>query len=102
MGLVAFLSAVFLFFLAILNQRLTEGGLSKAQKVSMDERRLIGNAASSSDSTVVMGMPPVLQRALKAIRNDYLVNLIVASNRGVNLSAVTKFFRVLIQSAMRC
>jgi ATP-binding cassette, subfamily C, bacterial exporter for protease/lipase len=100
MGLVAFLSAAFLFFLAILNQRLTEGGLSRAQKVSMEERRLIANAASSSDSTVVMGMRPVLQRALKAIRNDYLVNLIVASNRGVNLSAVTKFFRVLIQSAI--
>jgi len=100
MGLFAFLSALFLFLLAILNQRLTEGGLSKAQKISIDERRLITNAASSSDSTVVMGMRPVLQRALKAIRHDYLDNLVVASNRGVNLSAVTKFFRVLIQSAI--
>jgi len=100
LGLLALFSAVFLFILAILNQRLTQAGLSKAQSAGIQERTLINNAINSSESTVVMGMRPVIKRALKSIRNDYLANLIIASNRGVHLSAITKFFRVLIQSAI--
>ncbi len=100
MGLLAFLSSLFLLLLAILNQRLTENGLSKAQRVSIDEHRFITNAINSSDSTFVMGMRPSLRKTLENIRHDYLINLILASKRGVNLSAVTKFFRVLIQSAI--
>ena len=100
MGLFAFISTIILFLLAIINQRLTEEKLSTAQRVSLEERKLVNNAAASSDSTMVMGMRPSLQQALKKIRNEYLKNLIVASVRGVNLSSLTKFFRALIQSAI--
>ena len=89
-----------LFVLAIINQYLTEEYLSKAQKNNIDERRLIINVVNSSDSILVMGMRPALKNVLAVIRQDYLTNLIIASSRGVNLSAVTKFFRVLIQSAV--
>jgi PrtD family type I secretion system ABC transporter len=100
MGLFALISGLLLFALAIINQRLTGGRLLKAQQLMQTERRLIRNASASSDSIVVMGMRPALNLALKSIREQFLESQIVASVLGVNLSALTKFFRTFIQSAI--
>ena len=100
MGLFALISGVLLFVVAIFNQRLTGERLAKAQELTQTERRLIRNASASSDSIAVMGMRPSILASLKAIRQSFLDSQIIASLLGVNLSALTKFLRTLIQSAI--
>jgi ATP-binding cassette subfamily C exporter for protease/lipase len=100
MGLLALLSAIFLFLLAILNQRVTEPLLSESQKNSLEERRLINNLLSASESVVVLGMRKKIYETLSVMRQKYLTSLVGASLKGVDFSALTKFFRILIQSAI--
>lgn len=98
LGFVATASAAMLFVLAVINQRLTEGKLSEAQKANVAERRLVSNVLGASDSIQTMGMRSALRGKLALVRSSYLDNLLVASLHGVNLSSVSKFFRTLIQS----
>ncbi len=98
LGFVAAASALLLFVLAIINQRLTEGKLSEAQKANASERRLVANILGAADSIQTMGMRSALTSRLALVRSGYLDNLLDASLRGVNLSSVSKFFRTLIQS----
>ncbi len=98
LGLVATLSALLLFCLAVINQRLVEGNLSKAQKANISERKLVSNILSASDSIQTMGMRVPLIGSLGQVRSDYLNNFLGASMASVSLSSVTKFLRVLIQS----
>lgn len=98
LGFVATASAVLLFVLAVINQRLTEGKLSEAQKANLAERRLVSNVLGAADSIQTMGMRTALTGRLAQVRSGYLDSLLVASLRGVNLSSISKFFRTLIQS----
>jgi PrtD family type I secretion system ABC transporter len=98
LGFVATASTALLFVLVVLNQRLTEGKLSEAQKANVAERRLVSNVLGASDSIQTMGMRSALRGKLALVRSSYLDNLLVASLHGVNLSSVSKFFRTLIQS----
>jgi PrtD family type I secretion system ABC transporter len=98
LGMVAVLSAALLFLLAVINQRVTDGKLSAAQKAATNERKLVANIVTASDSIQTMGMRVGLAKKLTAVRSEYLDNLMIASIRGVNLSAISKFFRTLIQS----
>lgn len=100
LGIVSTASAVLLFVLAVINQRLTEGKLSEAQKANMVERRLVSNVLGAADSIRTMGMGKALSGRLAQVRFGYLENLLVASLRGVNLSSISKFFRTLIQSVV--
>lgn len=98
LGVVAVLSAALLFLLALINQRVTDGKLTAAQKAAINERKLVSNIVAASDSIQTMGMRVSLEKKLTAVRSEYLDNLMIASIRGVNLSAISKFFRTLIQS----
>lgn len=98
LGIVAAMSAVSLFLIALLNQKLTGEKINAAQKATISERKLASNIVSASDSIQTMGMKESLERKLMETRSEYLSNLMIASIRGVNLSAAGKFFRTLIQS----
>lgn len=98
MGIMATASALILLGLAILNQRMTRDKLAAAQKCSQEERRLVSNAITASESIQVMGMRPAMHKRLSEARDHYIDNLLVASTRGVNMSSISKFFRTLIQS----
>lgn len=98
LGIVAVVSAVLLFLLAVINQWLTDGKLAQAQKATANERKLVSNVLGASESIQTMGMTGGLAARLAQVRAAYLDNLLVASVRGVNLSSVSKFFRTLIQS----
>lgn len=98
LGIVAAMSAVSLFLIALLNQKLTGEKINAAQKATISERKLASNIVSASDSIQTMGMKVSLERKLMETRSEYLSNLMIASIRGVNLSAAGKFFRTLIQS----
>jgi PrtD family type I secretion system ABC transporter len=100
LGVVSVASAATLLLLAVINQRLTEGKLSEAQKANVMERRLVSNVLGATDSIRTMGMRGALTGKLAQVRSGYLDSLLVASLRGVNLSSVSKFFRTLIQSVV--
>lgn len=100
MGLLAALSVFTLFLLAFINQRLTGSKLELAQLSATEERGIVSNAINASDSVFVMGMRSQIRKRLALARTGYLENLVIASFRGVNLSAMTKFFRTVIQSVI--
>ncbi len=99
LGWFSFASAILLFLLAILSNVMTSKRLAVSQQSISAERRLINNVLSASDSIQVMGMGRVMNGLMKQARMQYLDNLLVASARGVNFSALSKFFRTIIQSA---
>ena len=98
LGFLALVSTFFLFSLAILSSWATTKRLEQSQKAIAQERRLVSNVLSASDSIRLMGMGDSIAGRLKAARSLYLENLLVASTRGVSFSAVSKFFRTAIQS----
>lgn len=98
LGWISLASMLVLFLVAIANQRLTGPGLEKARDFAQQERRLLVNCSAALESIHVMGMRSAMQARLKEIRDHYLASLLVASGRGVNLSAVSKWIRVVIQS----
>ena len=98
LGLVASASAILLFLLAIINQRMTEERLASAQRSNSSERHLVSNIVSASESIQALGMRSSITMRLANVRFSYLDNLLIASILGVNISAVSKFFRTVIQS----
>lgn len=100
LGLAALFSLALLLFLAVINQRVTEGKLGEAQQASTAERRLITNVLEATDSLKVMGMNTALQEKLASTRLAHITSLLTASTRGVDVSSLTKFSRVLIQSVI--
>lgn len=99
LGLIAIFSAILLFSLAVISQRMTEKPLLKAQGANADERRLILNAMGAVGSIQAMGMRAALTSKLAQVRSAYLDNLLIASLHGVSLFSISLFSRTLIQSA---
>lgn len=100
LGALALLSALILLIIAILNQRATSTKLAQAQQDSTIEKRFVSNALLGSESIQVMGMRGLLKKQMEIFRNKYLINHIEASAVGAKWSAIVKFFRVVIQSAI--
>jgi ATP-binding cassette subfamily C exporter for protease/lipase len=100
LGLATLVSIIFLFILALLNDKFTKLELLDAHKALSNERRLVSNTISVSDSLQVMGMRSSQIKEIASIRGNYLNHLIKASYRGVNFSSVSKFSRLLIQSLL--
>jgi PrtD family type I secretion system ABC transporter len=100
LGLLATLSVLCLFAVAILNQQSTSEPLAAAQQEASAERGFSAVASESAQSIKAMGMRPALLQRMASLRSRYLSHLLVASTTGVDWSAAGKFIRVLIQSAM--
>lgn len=99
LGWLSLFSMTILCFLALLNQHFTSAGLDRSRQFSIQERRLVKNISFALDSIHVMGMRQAMQLRLSEIRDQYLSNLLIASGRGVNYSALGKWIRTVIQSA---
>lgn len=100
LGWLAVASSCFLLLIALLSQISTKKPSQTAQEQIQKERLLVSNALAASDSIRVMGMNTALLQQLKQTRQAYLNAIELASSRGVNWSALSKFFRTLIQSSV--
>lgn len=100
LGFLATISILTLFFLALINHFLSTSKLEKSQKHMLAEKEMIENIFYAKESLVVMGMKKDVLNQLSSLRGLFLSNLISASYRAVSLSAITKFSRILIQSAV--
>jgi PrtD family type I secretion system ABC transporter len=98
LGWLSLFSMTILCFLALLNQHFTSAGLDRSRQFSIQERRWVKNISFALDSIHVMGMRQAMQLRLSEIRDQYLSNLLIASGRGVNYSALGKWIRTVIQS----
>lgn len=92
-------SAVILLIIAYFNQFFTHLSLNKAQTANSQERKFVSNVANSVDSIKTMGMSQAATEQLTSIRERFLEFHIKASKIGVSMTAITKFFRTIIQSA---
>jgi len=100
LGWLTLVSMVFLLLLALFNQRLTRYGLERSREFSLQERKWISNVLAAQESIHALGMKAAIQMRLAHLRQAYLSSLLIASGRGVNLSALSKWVRTVIQSAM--
>ncbi len=99
LGMLALISTLVLFGLALINHLLSSSKLENSQKYMSAEKELIDNIYSASETLMVMGMKKGLLKQASYIRQMFLNNLTSASYTAVSLSAITKFSRILIQSA---
>ena len=100
LGNIALLSALILLLMAAVNQKMTHLNQVEISKTNSSERYLISAALGASESVRAMSMQYSLGLKLQGIRDLYLEAMDKANSRGIQISSVTKFLRVFIQSAI--
>lgn len=98
LGLIALVSAIILFILAIINQKMSGSKFDNASKSMTDENRFIDNIVNSAESSHVMGMNKDLFERLVNSREDSLNNMYHANKDSAWINSLTRFFRILVQS----
>lgn len=98
LGVLAILSIIILFALAILNHLLSSSKLDQSNRYMIIEKEMIDNVTNAHETLSVMGMKENLLGQLNSLRDLFLDNLALASYRAISISAITKFTRLVIQS----
>ena len=98
LGLIALISAIILFILALINQRMSGSKMDNASKSMVGENKFIDNMVNSAESSHVMGMNKNLFERLVDSREDSLNNLYHANQESAWINSLTRFFRILVQS----
>jgi ATP-binding cassette subfamily C protein EexD len=91
-------AALVMFALVMLTQRVTAGRLQKANALAQDNLSFTTGAIANAESAAVMGMLPAIQKTWTSRQDVVLEDQENASNWGGLFSAVTKTFRLAIQS----
>ena len=99
LGWLGVLAALLMLALAIMTQRVTAGRLQKANALSQDNLIFTTGAVTNVEAAAVMGMLPAIQETWESKQNALLEEQEIASNWGGFFAAVTKTFRLAIQSA---
>jgi ATP-binding cassette, subfamily C, bacterial len=100
MGWLAIAGGVVLIIVTILNQRMTEGPLSRANAGSMQAERYAENLKAESEVIQALGMATSGFDRWQKARGNALSQAISAADLGGAFSGVTKTFRMFLQSAM--
>lgn len=100
LGFVALGGAVFLFFLAILNELLTRRPLKQASTVSINANGFAESSLRNAEVIQAMGMMPGLLRRWLDRHESSLALQAVASDRAGGVAATAKMVRQLLQIAI--
>jgi ATP-binding cassette, subfamily C, bacterial EexD len=92
-------AALLMLILAIMTQEVTAGRLQKANALARENLNFTAGAISNAEAAAVMGMLPAIQKTWASRQDVVLEEQEVASNWGGFFAAVTKTFRLAIQSA---
>ena len=92
-------AALLMLALAIMNQKVTAERLQKANALSQENLNFTAGAIANAEAAAVMGMLPAIQKTWESRQDAALEVQGVASNWGGFFAAVTKTFRLAIQSA---
>jgi PrtD family type I secretion system ABC transporter len=100
LGAVATIGAVLLLVLAGLNELLTRGALRRAEASGTQAYVFTENILRHADVVRAMGMQPAVERNWQTARAEMLAKQALASDKNAVMSAMIRFFRLLLQSLM--
>ncbi|NDJ55654.1 type I secretion system permease/ATPase [Enterobacteriaceae bacterium 4M9] len=98
MGLFALVGALILIALAIINEMSTRKPLSDASKLSIQSTNLASTNLRNAEVIEALGMLPNLKRQWFMLHRHFLDNQRIASVRATQVSSVTRYVRVSLQS----
>ncbi|MBT9098680.1 type I secretion system permease/ATPase [Methylovulum psychrotolerans] len=97
-GAVAVVSAVLLILLAIWNERATHDDLEQANRVSVESANITARNLRNAEVVQALGMLPDLLARWQAKQKKLIVLQAVASEKAGLIAALSKTFRLTIQS----
>lgn len=97
-GAVAVVSAVLLILLAIWNERATHDDLEQANRVSVESANITARNLRNAEVVHALGMLPDLLARWQAKQKKLIVLQAVASEKAGLIAALSKTFRLTIQS----
>lgn len=100
MGSVALAAAVFLIFLAIVNERLTRRDIQDANKLNIENTHETQLNLRNSEVIEAMGMLPRLRDRWQQKQDELLALQTRASRQGGLITTLSKTFRMTMQSLM--
>jgi PrtD family type I secretion system ABC transporter len=100
MGVVATISALLLFSMAVLNEKVTRPPLNDASLAARRSSRFIDAALRNAEVVNAMGMLPGVERRWQAFNASVIILQGTAANRSSLILSTTKSLRMLIQIAM--
>lgn len=100
MGVVATVSALLLFGMAVLNEKVTRPPLNDASLAARRSSRFIDAAIRNAEVVNAMGMQPGVERRWQTFNASVIILQGMAANRSSLILSATKSLRMLIQIAM--
>jgi PrtD family type I secretion system ABC transporter len=100
LGSVATLGALFLFGLAVLNERITRRALRDSEAAGNRAYGFTENILRHADVVRGMGMQPAIERTWFDSRDSMLTEQASASDRNAVISSAIRFARLLLQALM--
>ncbi len=100
LGYLALVGGAFLIAVTIINQYVTRRPIASANSQSYQAEMVSGQIQSESEMVQAMGMRSAAFSRWQAVRDRALDSQIGASDLGGTFTAVTKTFRLFLQSAM--
>lgn len=97
-GIVAFISAILLILLAVWNERATHDDLEQANKVSVENSNITSRNLRNAEVVHALGMLPDLMSRWKDKQQRLIVLQAVASEKAGLIAALSKTYRLTIQS----
>jgi ATP-binding cassette subfamily C protein EexD len=97
-GVVAIFSAIILILLAIWNEKATHDDLEEANQVSVENTNATARNLRNAEVIHALGMVPVLMERWKKKQKKLIILQTLASQKGGLISALSKTYRVTIQS----
>jgi ATP-binding cassette subfamily C protein EexD len=97
-GVVAVISAIILILLAIWNEKATHDDLEEANQVSVESNNITARNLRNAEVVHALGMLPALMERWKNKQKKLIILQSLASEKGGLISALSKTYRVTIQS----
>ncbi len=85
---------------ALLNQFMAHGSISRAMSIEGDERRLLDQVRTDAEALQVLGMRDRLIARWRVLHDNALATGQVGSDRSEGFASFSKSFRLLLQSAL--
>lgn len=100
LGVFSAACVLILMVLAFLNESAIHQPLTDASSLSVQSSNIATNNLRQAEVLESMGMLPAIRDRWSLIHNQFLKMQSLASQRAATLGALTKFFRILMQSLM--
>lgn len=99
LGIVALSGVLLLVLLAVLNEKATHKPLSEANQASQRGNQFATSALRNAEALQAMGMLPAFRQRWQLMQLELLARQSQASDNAGSITAATKFFRMVLQSA---